>query len=42
MLDKLQAIEDKFEQLGSELLEVGNDYQTRGRDQQRTHQTWNR
>jgi len=26
MLDKLQAIEDKFEQLGSELLEVGNDY----------------
>lgn len=26
MLDKLQAIEDKFEQLGNELLEVGNDY----------------
>ncbi len=26
MLDKLQAIEDKYEQLGSELLEVGNDY----------------
>ncbi|HAX71222.1 MAG TPA: peptide chain release factor 1 [Anaerolineales bacterium] len=26
MLDKLQAIEEKFEQLGSELLEVGNDY----------------
>lgn len=26
MLDKLQAIEEKFEQLGNELLEVGNDY----------------
>ncbi|MCL4269374.1 MAG: peptide chain release factor 1 [Anaerolineales bacterium] len=26
MLDKLQAIEEKFEQLGQELLEVGNDY----------------
>ncbi|MBL8062811.1 MAG: peptide chain release factor 1 [Anaerolineales bacterium] len=26
MLDKLQAIEEKFEQLGSELLEIGNDY----------------
>lgn len=26
MLDKLQAIEDRFEQLGNELLEVGNDY----------------
>lgn len=26
MLDKLQAIEDKFEQLGSELLEIGIDY----------------
>jgi peptide chain release factor 1 len=26
MLDKLLAIEEKFEQLGSELLEVGNDY----------------
>ncbi|MEY2819602.1 MAG: peptide chain release factor 1 [Chloroflexota bacterium] len=26
MLDKLQAIEDKFEQLGQELLEVGTDY----------------
>ncbi len=27
MLDKLLAIEDRFEQLGSELLEVGSDYQ---------------
>jgi len=27
MLDKLQAIEERFEQLGSELLEVGSDYQ---------------
>jgi peptide chain release factor 1 len=27
MLDKLQAIEERFEQLGSELLEVGGDYQ---------------
>jgi peptide chain release factor 1 len=27
MLDKLQAIEDRFEQLSSELLEVGSDYQ---------------
>jgi len=26
MLDKLKAIEEKFEQLGQELLEVGNDY----------------
>ena len=26
MLDKLQAIEERFEQLGNELLEVGNDY----------------
>ncbi|RJP51984.1 MAG: peptide chain release factor 1 [Anaerolineaceae bacterium] len=26
MLEKLQAIEDKYDQLGSELLEVGNDY----------------
>ncbi len=26
MLDKLLAIEEKFEQLGSELLEIGNDY----------------
>ncbi|HMZ07761.1 MAG TPA: peptide chain release factor 1 [Anaerolineales bacterium] len=26
MLDKLQAIEEKFEQLGAELLEVGSDY----------------
>jgi peptide chain release factor 1 len=26
MLDKLQAIEDKFEQLGNELLEIGIDY----------------
>jgi peptide chain release factor 1 len=26
MLDKLQAIEDRFEQLGQELLEVGTDY----------------
>ncbi|MBI3170026.1 MAG: peptide chain release factor 1 [Chloroflexi bacterium] len=26
MLDKLQAIEERFEQLGTELLEVGNDY----------------
>lgn len=26
MLDKLKAIEDKYEQLGNELLEVGNDY----------------
>ena len=27
MLDKLQAIEERFEQLGSELLEVGGNYQ---------------
>ncbi len=27
MLDKLQAIEEKFEQLGNELLEVGGNYQ---------------
>ena len=27
MLDKLQAIEERFEQLGSELLEVGSNYQ---------------
>ena len=26
MLDKLQAIEERYEQLGNELLEVGNDY----------------
>ncbi len=26
MLDKLQAVEDRYEQLGNELLEVGNDY----------------
>ena len=26
MLDKLQALEDRYEQLGNELLEVGNDY----------------
>ena len=26
MLDKLQAIEEKYEQLGNELLEIGNDY----------------
>ncbi|MBK7452615.1 MAG: peptide chain release factor 1 [Anaerolineales bacterium] len=30
MLDKLQAIEERFEQLGSELLEVGGDYQRAG------------
>jgi peptide chain release factor 1 len=30
MLDKLQAIEERFEQLGSELLEVGSDYQRAG------------
>ena len=27
MLDKLKGIEDRYEQLGRELLEVGNDYQ---------------
>lgn len=27
MLDKLQAIEERYEQLGAELLEVGSDYQ---------------
>ena len=27
MLDKLQGIEERFEQLGQELLEVGSDYQ---------------
>ncbi len=27
MLDKLQAIEERYEQLGNELLEVGSDYQ---------------
>ena len=27
MLDKLQAIEERYEQLGSEMLEVGSDYQ---------------
>ena len=26
MLDKLQAVEDRYEQLGNELLEVGSDY----------------
>ena len=30
MLDKLKAIEDRYEQLGSELLEVGSDYQRAG------------
>ena len=30
MLDKLQAIEERYEQLGSELLEVGSDYQRAG------------
>lgn len=30
MLDKLQAIEEKFEQLGNELLEIGNDYKRAG------------
>lgn len=30
MLDKLQAIEDRFDQLGSELLEVGSDYKRAG------------
>ena len=30
MLDKLQAIEERFDQLGSELLEVGSDYQRAG------------
>ena len=27
MLDKLQGIEERYEQLGNELLEVGSDYQ---------------
>ena len=27
MLDKLKGIEDRYEQLGNELLEVGNNYQ---------------
>lgn len=30
MLDKLKAIEEKYEQLGSELLQVGSDYQRAG------------
>ena len=30
MLDKLHAIEERYEQLGSELLEVGSDYQRAG------------
>jgi len=30
MLEKLQAIEEKFEKLGQELLEVGSDYQRAG------------
>jgi len=30
MLDNLQAVEDKFEQLGQELLEIGNDYKRAG------------
>jgi len=30
MLDKLQAIEERYEQLGSEMLEVGSDYQRAG------------
>jgi len=30
MLDKLQVIEERYEQLGSELLEVGSDYQRAG------------
>ena len=27
MLDKLKGIEERYEQLGNELLEVGNNYQ---------------
>ncbi|MHB8779542.1 MAG: PCRF domain-containing protein, partial [Anaerolineales bacterium] len=30
MLDKLQAIEEKYEQLGKELLEIGSNYQRAG------------
>lgn len=30
MLDNLQAVEDKYEQLSKELLEVGNDYKRAG------------
>jgi peptide chain release factor 1 len=30
MLDKLKGIEERYEQLGSEMLEVGNDYQRAG------------
>src|SRR5688572_25367612 len=30
MLDKLQAIEERYEQLGNELLEVGGNYQRAG------------
>lgn len=30
MLDKLQGIEDRYEHLGNEMLEVGNDYQRAG------------
>src|SRR5512137_733143 len=30
MLDKLKAIEERFDQLGSELLEVGTNYQRAG------------
>ncbi len=36
MLDKLQAIEERYEQLGNELLEVGSRLSTRRRDQQGT------
>src|SRR5215217_521754 len=30
MLDKLKGIEDRYEQLGNEMLEVGNNYQRAG------------
>ncbi|NJN80572.1 MAG: hypothetical protein HC797_08940 [Anaerolineales bacterium] len=30
MLDTLQVVEDKFEQLSKELLEIGNDYKRAG------------
>src|SRR5215216_2757946 len=30
MLDKLKGIEERYEQLGSEMLEVGNNYQRAG------------
>ena len=40
MLDKLKGIEERYDQLGQEMLEVGNDYQPRPR-LTRNVWTWN-